>query len=56
MALEVDICDVDVEIREHASMPTERLACTTYLQQTRSTAVRQNITKTMDAMIIAALK
>lgn len=56
MALEIDICDVDVVIREHTSMPTERLACTTYLQQTRSTAVRQNITKTMDAMIQYVVK
>jgi hypothetical protein len=56
LALEIDICDVDVVIREHTSMPTERLACTTYLQQTRSTAVRQNITKTMDAMVHYVVK
>lgn len=56
LALEIDLCDTDIILKEHASIPEGRLAATTYLQQTRSTAVRQNVTPILDNIIQNVVK
>ena len=56
LALEIDLCDTDIIVKEHTSIPEARLAATTYLQQTRSTAVRQNVTSLLDGIIKNVIK